>query len=95
MARKGAWDLTGIDISTLIVPADQYRDSLFIQHSIGSSTQVALGLGEPAVTGKGVQLFTGGSPVAIDGADARKAIYAIGNGGQGTWQQGGLILYTY
>lgn len=95
MARKGSWDLTGIAISTLIVPADEYREDLFIQHSIDSSTQMALGIGEPAVAGKGAQLFTPGSVMTIHGADARKAIYGLGNGGKGFWQQGELIAYTY
>jgi len=94
MARKGSWSLSTGN-STLIVPADFYRDALFIQHAFGSTTQVALGIGEPAVAGKGIQLFTGASPVVVEGADARKAIYAIGNGASGTWQTGGLIVYTY
>jgi hypothetical protein len=94
MSRKGHWSLTDGN-SALIVPADQYRDHLFIQHAIGSTTQVALGIGETAIAGKGVQLFTGASPIIIEGADARKAIYGIGNGGAGTWQEGNLIVYTY
>jgi len=77
-------------VSAEIIAADVYRDYLTIQKT--NTTQIALGLGEPAVAGEGIQLINIDSSVELHGALARSAIYAIGNGGTGTWQ-GGQVTF--
>lgn len=97
--RAGSW--TSADASTEIVPANEFRDHLFMQFEISNSNgySVSLGIGEAAVVLEGVQFWTGGSIFTIHGADARKAIYAINNvSGQtctGFYQEGDLIVFTY
>jgi hypothetical protein len=85
---KGAW--TGTAVSAEIVPANEYREALLIQKS--NATNVALGIGEAAVAGEGVQLLATGTTAILRGAAAREAIYAIGNGGTGTYQEGDVTL---
>lgn len=81
---KGSWSATAE--SAQIVEADSYRDKLVIQKT--NDTAVALGLGEAAVAGKGIQLLNAGDVAILRGPKARKAVYAIGNGGAGTYQDG-------
>lgn len=72
--------------SAEIIAADNYRDYLIIQKT--NATQIALGLGEDAVAGEGIQLINIDSSVELWGVEARMAIHAIGNGGTGTYQSG-------
>jgi hypothetical protein len=83
---KGAYLATAA--STLLVAADEYREYLTIQH--GNATAVALGIGVPAVALSGIQLFKAGDSVKICGAQARLAVYVIGNGGVGSYQDGNV-----
>ena len=85
---KGLWSSTAA--STEIVPADEHRDSLLIQKT--NDTTVALGIGEAAVAGEGVQLVNKGDTAILNGASARCAIYAIGNEGAGTYQDGEIVV---
>ena len=82
----GSWTATGA--STVIVTANEYRDTLLIQKT--NLTVVAIGVGVAAETGKGVQLGNIGDTLILKGAQAREAIYAIGNGGTGTYQDGNI-----
>jgi hypothetical protein len=95
--RAGSWTATGT--SSIIVPANAYRDHLFLQYEIAQpgGVQVALGFGEDAVAGQGAQFYTGGSILTIHGPEARKAIYGLASGGTGTgyFQTGEVIAFTY
>jgi len=84
---KGNW--TGTDASTLIVAADAYREYLVIQ--LTNATSVNLGIGEAAVAGDGIKLINAGDAVRLEGAQAQSAIYAIGNGAAGTYQDGNVL----
>jgi hypothetical protein len=84
MATKGKF--TATSASTIIVPANKYRDHLIIQKLAGAA--IALGIGEAAVLDEGILLTGKDSTVEVDGAAAAKAIYAIGNTGTGTYQEG-------
>ncbi len=86
---KGNWAATSA--SAVIVAANEYRDILTLQKT--NDTDVSLGLGEAAVLGEGVQMLVVGDVVTIYGYHARKAIYAIGNGGQGTYQDGPIEVH--
>lgn len=86
---KDVWSATGT--SAIIVPADEHREFLLIEHT--NATQVALGFGEDAVATKGVQLIKIGDSVVAKGNMARKAVYAIGNGGTGSYQDGDITFY--
>jgi hypothetical protein len=88
MATKGNFSATSA--STIIVPANKYRDALLIEKT--NATNIALGIGETAVAGEGIQLLAIGSTALIRGAAAAKAIYAIGNGGTGVYQEGDVTL---
>lgn len=79
-------NFTGATLSAEIIAADAHRDYLTIQKT--NTTQIALGLGEAAVTGEGIQLINVGSSIELYGVEARMAIFAIGNGGTGTYQSG-------
>ncbi len=81
-------NFTATSASTEIVPANEYRDSLLIQKT--NATAIALGIGEAAVAGEGVQLTAAGEVAHLRGAAARHAIYAIGDGGTGTYQDGDI-----
>lgn len=70
--------------STAIVPADPYREYLLVQKL--NATAVDLGVGIPAESGKGVHMVNPSDSVTMRGAAARMAIYGIGNGATGTWQ---------
>lgn len=63
---KDSWAATAA--STEIVPADEHRDSLLIQKT--NATTVALGIGEPAVAGEGVQLVNAGDAAHLNGCRA-------------------------
>jgi hypothetical protein len=89
MATKDAW--AALSASSIIVPANQHREAVFIQKT--NDVTVALAIGEAAVATDGIQLTQVGDSVTIRGAAARKAIYAIGNGGEGTYQEGD-VTYT-
>ena len=83
---KGSWTATAA--STALVAADEYRDQLFIQKT--NNTTVALGIGEAAVAGEGIQLTNVNDVAVLRGAAAREAIYMIGNNGAGTYQTGNV-----
>lgn len=83
---KGSW--TGTSASDEIIAADEFREYLTIQ--LTNATLVALGIGEAAVAGEGIQLINAGDTVRLEGAQARVAIYAIGNGAAGTYQSGSV-----
>ena len=83
---KGNWAAT--DASTEIVPANEYRNHLTIQKT--NLITVAIGIGEAAVAGEGIQLDNIGDCLMLEGAQATEAIYAIGNGGTGVWQDGNV-----
>jgi hypothetical protein len=85
---KGSWSATAA--SAEIVPANEHRDSLLIQKT--NATTVALGIGEAAEAGKGVQLTNAGDAAVIRGWQAREAVYAIGNGGTGVYQEGDVVV---
>jgi len=82
---KGSWAATAS--SAIIVAADDHRDVLLIQ-KITNTVAVALGIGEAAEAGKGIQMSAVGDTVILRGPAARHAIYAIGNTGAGTYQDG-------
>jgi hypothetical protein len=86
---KGSW--TGTDSSAVIVAADSYREYLTIQ--LTNATQTNLGIGVAAVADEGIQLINAGDTVRIEGAQAQLAIYAIGNGAAGTYQDGKVYYY--
>ncbi len=55
------------------------RESVVLDPAAGSDTGY-LGVGDPAVVGKGLAL-TAGRPIVLTGADARKALYVIADTG--------------
>jgi hypothetical protein len=79
-------NFTGTAASAVLIAANAYRDHLLIQKT--NATTVALGIGEAAVAGEGIQLVNAGDVAILHGASARVAIYVIGNGGTGTYQDG-------
>lgn len=85
---KGNW--TGTATSSLIVEANAYREYLVIQHT--NATQVAIGIGEAAVAGEGVQLVYINDAIRLEGAQAQVAIYGIGDGGTATYQDGNVTF---
>ncbi len=87
---KGNWTATGT--SAEIIAANEYRDTLTLQKT--NDTDVSLGLGETAVLGKGLQLFTVGCSITLRGFHARSAVNAIGNGGTGTYQDGPVEVHN-
>lgn len=80
----GSWTATAA--STVLVAANANRDQLLIQKT--NATTVAIGIGVAAESGKGIQLVKVNDAVVLRGAAAREAIYMIGNGGTGTYQDG-------
>jgi hypothetical protein len=78
--------VTGTAASVIMLAADYYRDEVFIQKT--NTTVIALGIGEDAETGKGIQLVNVNDTVRLCGAAARNAIYIIGSGGTATYQTG-------
>jgi hypothetical protein len=83
-------NFTGTAASAVLVAANRYRDKLLIQKT--NATVVALGIGEAAVAGEGIQLGPIGDAVVIKGPDATNAIYVIGDGGTGTYQDGDVTF---
>jgi len=81
-------NFTGTASSAELLAADEYRDQIVIQKT--NATAVALGFGEAAVAGKGIQLIEIGDAAIIRGAEARMQINVIGNGGTGTYQTGDI-----
>ncbi len=81
---KGNW--TGTGASALLIAANRYRDTLLIQKT--DNTVVALGIGEAAVAGEGIQLVNINDTAKLQGPAARGAVYVIGDGGNGTYQDG-------
>lgn len=79
-------NFTGTSASAVLIAANEYRDQLVIQKT--NATVVALGIGEAAVAGEGIQLGPIGDVAVLRGASARVAIYVIGDGGTGTYQDG-------
>ena len=86
---KGNFTVTAS--SAEIIAADQYRDYLTIQKGT-NAVAVALGIGEDAVAGEGIQLTNIHDSVELWGVDARASISAIGNTGAGTWE-GSQVRY--
>jgi hypothetical protein len=83
----GAWSTT--DASTLLVPANVYRDKLVIQ--MRSVNPCSLAWDETAIFLDGVQLRVAGSVIIVTGALARSAVYGICDTGltaNGGWQEG-------
>ena len=76
--------------SAVIVAANRDRDHLTIQKV--NATTIAIGIGEDAVAGEGIQLINADASLELRGWDARQAIYAIGNGGTGTYQDGMIVF---
>ena len=85
-------NFTGTSASALLIAADYHRDCLVIQHT--NATTCALGIGEAAVAGEGLQLLKIGDTIKLTDANARKAIYVIGNGATGTYQDGTGIEFV-
>jgi hypothetical protein len=81
-------DWAGTDASAEIIAADEYRDWLTIQ--LQNTTPVYLGFGVPAVEGESIMLVTTGDNITVAGHLARQAVYAIGNGAAGAYQEGKL-----
>ncbi len=79
-------NFTGTGTSAVLIAANQYRDTLLIQKT--DNTVVALGIGETAVAGEGIQLVNINDSVVLRGPAARGAVYVIGDGGNGTYQDG-------
>jgi len=79
-------NFTGTGASALLVAANYNRGKLVIQHT--NDTTAALGIGEAAVAGEGLQLLKSGDSVVLADHLAREAIYVIGNGATGTYQEG-------
>ena len=84
---KGNW--TGTASSALLVAANAYREYLTIQ--LTNATPANLGIGEAAAAGEGIKLINAGDSVRIKGAQAQEAIYVIGNGAAGTYQDGNVL----
>ena len=80
MAGKGHNSVTAA--SSLIAPANVYRDKLVIQCLSVTGGSVSLAFGEPAQYGYGVKLLAANSVIAVAGALSRLAIYGICNTGQ-------------
>jgi len=89
---KGTWEATAA--STAIIAANAYRDQLLIQKLDVGCVAVSLGIGEAAIAGEGVQLVNVYDTIILHGAAARGAVYAIGDGGSGTYQDGDVEYRT-
>ena len=83
---KGSW--AGTASSAELVAVDNYREYLTIQ--LTNDITVALGFGEAAVVGEGIQLMQTGDTVTVRGHLARSAVNVIGNTAIGTYQSGKL-----
>jgi outer membrane receptor for monomeric catechols len=81
-------NFTGTAASVKAIDASVYRDCLLIQKT--NATTIAIGIGEAAVAGEGVQLVNANDAIILRGAQAREAIYVIGNGGTATYQDGNI-----
>ena len=76
--HMGSWTVG--TASTMIVPANTYRDKLVIQMT--SAQACSLAFGEAAVYAQGIQLTGAGKVVIVTGALAREAVYGICTTGQ-------------
>lgn len=77
MSAKGSW-VSDATASQLIVPANPYREKLVIQQrTITAAHYTNVAFGEDAIVGSGYQLRTAGAVLAVAGALARLAVYAI------------------
>lgn len=83
---SGTWAATAA--SAQIIAADIYRDKLTIQ--LQNNTQVYLGFGVPAVAVESLTLLANGDSITVRGHLARQAVYAIGNGAAGAYQEGNV-----
>jgi hypothetical protein len=77
---------TATAASTVAVAANANRTHLTIQKQ--NATAIAFGIGESAVADEGIILSKAGETLKINGNIAGMAIYAIGNGGTMTYQEG-------
>lgn len=89
MAKGSA---TGTAASVAVLAADYNRDEVFLQKT--NDTVLAIGIGEAAEAGKGIQLVNVNDAVYLCGPAARNAIYIIGNGGTLTYQTGYSVKFT-
>ncbi len=87
---KGNW--SGGASSASIIAADGNREYLLIQMTTAGAC--ALAFGEAAVAGKGVQMLEIGDVVKARGDLARRAVYQIGAGPTGTWQDGDVSIHN-
>jgi hypothetical protein len=85
---KGKFTATAA--STVAVAANEFRDKLLIQKT--NATAIAFGVGEAAVADEGIVLSNVGEILMLRGNMARSAIYAIGNGGTLTYQDGDVMV---
>ena len=80
MAEKGHANMT--NASTVIAPANYYRDKLVLQLQGSNANNVAIAFGEDAVYADGFRL-TSVTPICmIVGAMAREAVYGICTGSE-------------
>jgi hypothetical protein len=80
MAEKGHASVTAV--SSVLVPANYYRERLVIQLQGASPNNVALAFGEDAVYADGFRL-TALTPIAlVNGPMAREAVYGICTGAE-------------
>ena len=77
MADIGHWSAT--DVSSILVPANQYRAKLVLQMRAGDPG--ALAFGKPAVFADGVQMRSMGSCMLVEGPLSREAVYGVCNTG--------------
>lgn len=85
-----AGTFTGTASSQKIIDADEYRDSITVQLQNGTAVSVAFG--EDAVAGECAKLLAAGDSLTARGWLARKAVYVIGDGAAGCYQEGDLTL---
>lgn len=83
-------NFSGTSASAALLAADESRGQVLIQKT--NATVVALGIGEDAVAGEGIQLGPIGDSVVIRGYAATLAINVIGNNGAGTYQTGDVTF---
>jgi hypothetical protein len=55
-----------------------------------NATQVFLGFGAAAVVNQSLTMLAAGDSITVRGALARGAVYAIGNGSAGVYQEGNI-----
>ena len=82
---RDAWSATAT--SSEIVPARIKRDFVVIQ--LHSGDPITIGIGTPAIFGKGLKLLNAGDHITLRGINIKNAIHAIcdaGNSATGGYQ---------